>query len=161
MIYLEEAVKADRSIEIIYQMLLSSLQSGLAFSNALLGATHSLSHSIGGMFDLPHGECNSVLLDHIIELNYNAVPERYRKIAEVMNIPVNGCSDQEVKENLIKRIITLRDNLGLPSFYQVGPLSETLMQTLVMNAMEDPCMVTNPKLLTPQEIRNVYEKILH
>ena len=43
-----------------------SLSAGLAFSNASLGAVHAMSHSIGGLFDQPHGECNSLLIDHVV-----------------------------------------------------------------------------------------------
>jgi Alcohol dehydrogenase, class IV len=55
-------------------MMLASLHAGLAFSNASLGVVHALSHSLGGLLDLPHGECNSLLLRHGVEANYGAAP---------------------------------------------------------------------------------------
>lgn len=60
------AVAKDRSIDTMYQIMLASLEAGLAFSNASLGAVHAMAHALGGYLDLPHGECNSILLQHVI-----------------------------------------------------------------------------------------------
>jgi alcohol dehydrogenase class IV len=65
-----DAVKPERSLDTMFNMLQASLQAGLAFSNASLGAVHALAHSLGGLLDLPHGQCNSILLEHVIALNY-------------------------------------------------------------------------------------------
>jgi len=69
---IDKAMEENRSVDTMYQMLLGSLQAGLAFSNASLGAVHAMAHSLGGLLDLPHGECNSILLEHVIALNYSA-----------------------------------------------------------------------------------------
>jgi Alcohol dehydrogenase, class IV len=53
---IEKSVMPQRSIETMYELMLGSLQAGLAFSNASLGAVHAMSHSMGGLLDLPHGE---------------------------------------------------------------------------------------------------------
>lgn len=79
---IESSITATRTVEIMFQLMLGSLQAGLAFSNASLGAVHAMSHSMGGLLDLPHGECNSILLEHIIRINFDTVPERYRDIAK-------------------------------------------------------------------------------
>ena len=67
-----------------------SLQAGLAFSNAILGATHAMAHSLGGALDIAHGECNAILLDHVIEFNMPAAPERFEQIAEAMGLDLRG-----------------------------------------------------------------------
>ncbi|HCA63058.1 MAG TPA: alcohol dehydrogenase, partial [Pseudomonas sp.] len=59
------------------QIMLGSMQAGLAFSNAILGAVHAMSHSLGGYLDLPHGVCNAVLVEHVVAFNYDAAPARY------------------------------------------------------------------------------------
>ena len=60
------AIEDPLDIEIRKNMMLGSLEAGLAFSNASLGVVHAMSHSLGGFLDLPHGECNSILLNHVI-----------------------------------------------------------------------------------------------
>ena len=47
----------------------ASLEAGLAFTNAILGAAHAMSHQVGGMLDLPHGVINGILLPHVIRFN--------------------------------------------------------------------------------------------
>ncbi|MBU1231849.1 MAG: iron-containing alcohol dehydrogenase, partial [Proteobacteria bacterium] len=71
-------------------IMLASMEAGLAFSNAVLGAVHAMSHSLGGFLDLPHGECNSLLLEHVINYNFEAAPERFRIIAETLGIDTRG-----------------------------------------------------------------------
>ena len=58
-------------------VMMGSLQAGLAFSNASLGAVHAMAHSLGGWLDLPHGECNALLLEHVIAYNYPQAAERF------------------------------------------------------------------------------------
>ena len=54
----------------------ASLEAGLAFTNAILGATHAMSHQVGGLLDLPHGVVNGVLLPHVIRFNARSAPDR-------------------------------------------------------------------------------------
>src|SRR5699024_12106235 len=66
------------------KMAMASLQAGLAFSNAILGAVHGMSHAIGGKFLLPHGDVNGILLPHVMEFNYIAAPEKFARIAKLL-----------------------------------------------------------------------------
>ena len=75
--YLPLAVEHPKKLEWRYQTMLGSLFAGLAFSNASLGAVHAMAHSLGGFSDLPHGECNALLLAHVMEFNYPACPGRF------------------------------------------------------------------------------------
>ncbi len=154
---IEEAIKPDRSVETMYQMMLGSLGAGLAFSNASLGAVHAMSHSLGGLLDLPHGECNSMLLEQVIEVNFNASPERYTKIARIMGIEEEG---EEIRQLLVDRIRHLREAVGINNFTSVEWLSDDILDKLTDGALLDPCMVTNPEILTKDEVKAIYGKIL-
>ena len=57
---------------------------GMAFNNASLGHVHAMAHQLGGFYDLPHGECNAILLPHVSKFNLIAKMERFVKIAELM-----------------------------------------------------------------------------
>ena len=59
----------------------AALEAGLAFTNAILGAAHAMSHQVGGLLDLPHGVINGVLLPHVIRFNAETDPEPYAVIA--------------------------------------------------------------------------------
>ena len=155
----EAAIAADRTIDIMYQMMLGSIQAGMAFSNASLGAVHAMAHSMGGLFDLSHGECNSILLEHIININFDSVPERYKMIASRMGICTSGIADSVIKDKLIERISKMRETAGIQAFVKVKCFS-TAMEQLVENALNDPCMITNPKSLTKKEVEDIYGKVV-
>ncbi|KNZ41770.1 iron-containing alcohol dehydrogenase [Acetobacterium bakii] len=157
---IEQAVLPDRTIDTMFQLMLGSLQAGLAFSNASLGGVHAMAHSMGGLLDLPHGECNSILLEHVIRLNFDSVPGRFRNIGEQLGLDVADATDALVLESILQRICTIRNNLQIRSFIPVEELSAETLDHLVANAQDDPCMVTNPKELTDQEVRSIYDRIL-
>ncbi len=157
---IESSITPTRTVEIMFQLMLGSLQAGLAFSNASLGAVHAMSHSMGGLLDLPHGECNSILLEHIIRINFDTVPERYRDIAKQLGLSVDNVSNFLLLEMIIDRIVSIRSSLNIPASIKVAGLSEQTVDYLVENALNDPCMVTNPRTLTKEEVRSIYGRVL-
>ncbi len=157
---IESSITPTRTVEIMFQLMLGSLQAGLAFSNASLGAVHAMSHSMGGLLDLPHGECNSILLEHIIRINFDTVPERYRDIAKKLGLSVDNVSNFLLLEMIIERIVSIRSSLNIPASIKVAGLSEQTVDYLVANALNDPCMVTNPRTLTKEEVRSIYGRVL-
>ena len=158
---IENAVSDNRRIEDLFQMMLGSIQAGLAFSNASLGAVHALAHSIGGLFDLPHGECNSILLEHVIAVNFDFAADKYRTISIKMGIASKGLSNADVKENLLYKIRTLREKIGIkPVITIVHTNRAEIIPNLTKNALADACIVTNPKKLTELEVQSIYEKII-
>lgn len=155
---IEKAVLPERDLKSINKMMLASMYAGIAFSNASLGAVHAMAHSLGGLLDLPHGECNSILLEHIIDLNYDTVPEKYVKISETMGLKASTAENG--KEKLLNRIKELRNNLGIRSIIEIDEAEDNIFYLLVENALGDPCMVTNPRSVTSIEMREIYERIL-
>lgn len=157
---IEDAVKPDRTVETMHKMLLGSLQAGLAFSNASLGAVHAMAHSLGGVLDLPHGECNSILLEHVIALNFEAAIDKYTNIAGRMGIHIEGLEAKQIEEALLDRIRGLRRILGIGDYAIVKELDDDILDKLSEGALSDPCLVTNPKILTKEEVRRIYGRIL-
>lgn len=148
----------DRSLNDMYEMMTASLCAGLAFSNASLGAVHAMAHSLGGLLDLPHGECNSILLEHIIELNYSDAEDRYNKIADVFGVDLK--TSKNIKQDLIIKISHLRQQINIPENVVLDKITPALLDKLTNAALNDPCMVTNPRETTFEEIRCIYERIL-
>ncbi len=147
-------------IELRGRVTLASLEAGLAFSNASLGAVHAMAHSLGGLLDLPHGECNAVLLDHVVAYNFPKASNRYRKVAEAMNIQHNTLSDQEVLKEILNCIRILKKNIGIEVSLRMRGARKTDIPELARKAMKDPCMVTNPRVPTLRDIEVIYEEAL-
>ncbi|MCK9906917.1 iron-containing alcohol dehydrogenase, partial [Frankia sp. Cpl3] len=65
--YLRPSAASQYNVAAKQAMAMASLQAGIAFSNAILGAVHAMSHQLGGFLDSPHGEVNAILLPYVLE----------------------------------------------------------------------------------------------
>jgi len=147
-------------VELRAKMMLGSLEAGLAFSNASLGAVHAMAHSLGGFLDLRHGECNSILLNHVMAFNYYAVSERYNKIGEAMGIDLNKMTTEEKRKAVLDKIARLKESVGIVKTLGERGVRKSDISELSKKAMEDPCMVTNPRQPNQRDIEVVYEEAL-
>lgn len=140
------------------RMMRASMLAGLAFSNAILGAVHAMAHSLGGLLDLPHGECNAILLRHVIAFNYDEAADRYRCIAQAMGLP--GGDKKQVKTSLLDKIYRLQKAVGISrTLGELGVKPGDVPQ-LAQNAIMDACMATNPRPASQRDIEVVYEEAL-
>lgn len=142
------------------QVMLGSMKAGLAFSNAILGAVHAMSHSLGGYLDLPHGLCNAMLLEHVIDFNYSAAVDRFRIVAETMGIDTRGLSQSQVKRRLMQHVISLKREVGLYQKLADQGVHLTDIPWLSENALKDPCILTNPRKSNRRDVEAVYEEAL-
>jgi len=158
--YLPLAIEHPDNIEYRTQMSLASLQAGLAFSNASLGAVHAMAHSLGGLLDLPHGECNAILLDRVVAFNFPSARARYEKIAEAMDVSPQNLSTDEIQKKLIDAIVTLRQGAGISTCLRDHGAKLSDIPQLAEKALSDPCMVTNPRRPNKRDIELIYEEAL-
>ena len=158
--YLPLAVEHPKKLEWRYQTMLGSLFAGLAFSNASLGAVHAMAHSLGGISDLPHGECNALLLEHVMEFNYESCPNRFETIGRTLGVETEGLKRDEKKRRIIGAVAAMREKLGIT--LRLGDLGVTRadLPELARTAIRDPCLATNPRKATVQDIEHIYEKAL-
>ena len=140
--------------------MLGSLYAGLAFSNASLGCVHSLAHSLGGYLDLPHGECNAILLPHVVDFNFNSAPGRYSRIADIMGIETHNLSDNQVKTHLSQYLISYRNSLGIKDTLKDKSVTPDIIPALSKKAIMDPCNATNPKSPVSADLEFIYKEAL-
>lgn len=157
---LQGLVQNPQDIFLREKIMLGSMKAGLAFSNAILGAVHAMSHSLGGFLDLPHGLCNSILLDHVIAFNYQSSPERFRAIAEAMGIDTRGMNQNNIKSALLTKVRHLKLQVGMTM--QLGEAGVKLsdIPILAAKAIVDPCILTNPRTSNKRDMEAVYEEAL-
>lgn len=140
------------------QVLMGSLQAGLAFSNAILGAVHAMAHSLGGYLDLPHGVCNAILLGPVSAYNFPACSEKFRQISQVMDVSQVGLSDETAGDVFAAAIAAFRRRLGVSQSLRELGVKPTDIPALAANALKDACLATNPRNLTQRELEELYEK---
>ncbi len=153
--HLHAAYKNPGSIPERYQTMIGSLLAGLAFSNASLGAVHAMAHSLGGYSDLPHGECNALLLEHVAEFNYEACPERYDTISVLLQ---DSDGAKKGKTALVHTLRTLRESLGVTDRLSDLGVKKADLPALAKKAIRDPCLATNPRKMTTGDIEAIYAK---
>jgi alcohol dehydrogenase class IV len=157
---IETAVSQPTLMPARENMVLGSLQAGIAFSNASLGAVHALAHPLGGYLDLPHGECNALLLEHVIRFNAATAPERYQQIAEAMGIDPRGLSPREMVGRITDAILARRTRLGVLGSLETRGVRAADIPELASHAVKDACLVTNPRRATINDIKVIYGEAL-
>jgi alcohol dehydrogenase class IV len=158
--HLQESIGHPDQIEPRSQVMLASLQAGLAFSNASLGGVHAMSHSLGGLLDLPHGECNALLLEHVVAFNFAEAEVRYRRIAEAMGIPCDGVSAKVVRDRLLEEVHRVREAVGVSGGLSNRGVERSAVAGLTRNALNDPCVLTNPRRPFERDIEALYVEAL-
>ncbi len=137
---------------------------GMAFSNALLGITHSMAHKTGAAFStghIPHGCANAMYLPHVIEYNANnkTALERYAQIAQSLGI--QGHDARELTQGLINRIHELNTLLGIPhSMKEFGVDEKEFLEklpTIAHNAVLDACTGTNPNPIDDKTMEELFK----
>lgn len=152
-----DSVANPGDIQVRGKVMLASLYAGLAFSNASLGCVHSLAHSLGGYLDLPHGECNAILLPHVVRFNYSAAEARYQKIAEVLGLKKEHQKTENARDFITDYLYKLNLGLGIaPGLSKRGVLSE-IIPVLAEKAIKDPCNATNPRPPVLKDLEEIYK----
>jgi len=141
------------------EMALASLRAGMAFTNAILGATHAMSHPVGGHCDAPHGTINSVLLPHVIRYNAEVCADDFVELADAIGLEASG-SPRTVADRLADAVADLAARVGMPdALHPLGVRSEDL-SLLTGHALADSCMITNPRRAVADEVHELYRQAL-
>ena len=158
--YLPRAVENGHDIEAREQMVYAVFLGGIAFSNAGLGNVHAMAHQLGGIYNLPHGVCNAMLLPYVEEENAKYVPERFVSIANVLGYDVEGKSAQECAAFVVDSMKELAKKVGIPATLGELGVNDVDFDLLAENAMKDICAPGNPVEFTKEQIIELYKKIV-
>ena len=158
--YLFRAYQRMDDMEARDMMLLGSCMAGMAFNNSGLGITHSIAHSLGGLFHIPHGLANAVLLPYVIRFNSFDAGVRYREIAEMASLP---CSTvEEGTGNLIQAVRDLNASMNIPASIRSLKVEEKMfrehLDSIAKNALEDICTAGNPRSPSHDDIRTLLDQ---
>ena len=132
---------------------------GMAFSNALLGIVHSMAHKVGAVFHIPHGCANAIFLPYVIQYNRTKCEDRYADIARVLKL--EGNTDTELTDSLIKMIDGLNDRLNIPhSMKEYGVEEDDFkanLKFIAHNAVLDACTGSNPREIDDAAMEKLFE----
>ena len=139
----------------------AATMAGMAFDNAGLGVGHALAHALGGVFHVPHGRLGGILLPAVLDCNSAACPGQYAHLARACAL--EGATEGLALRALRRRLISLRRQLHLPAtLREAGIEPEALEQhreALISAAMADPCLQSNPRTLTREELGDLLKEV--
>lgn len=158
--YLPRAVRDGGDLEAREHMTYACFLGGIAFNNAGLGYVHAMAHQLGGVYDLPHGVCNAMLLPYVEEMNAKHVPGKFRHIAKAIGMDVKGKSDEQCSEYVIEAIRQLSKEVGIPEKLSELGVEDLDIELLADNAMKDACAPGNPYQPSKDEVMELFRKII-
>ncbi|MEO2203814.1 iron-containing alcohol dehydrogenase [Paenibacillus pabuli] len=158
--YLPRAVRDGSDLEAREHMTYACFLGGMAFNNAGLGYVHAMAHQLGGVYDLPHGVCNAMLLPYVEEMNAKHVPGKFRHIAKAIGMNVKDKSDEECSIYVIDAIRQLSREVGIPEKLSELGVTDPDLELLADNAMKDACAPGNPYQPSREEVIELFRKII-
>ena len=157
---LRKAVAFGGDIQAREDMANASLLAGMAFNNAGLGYVHAMAHQLGGLYDMPHGVANAMLLPTIERWNMISNPEKFRDIAVFMGENIDGLSVLEAAEKAIAAIERLSSDIGIPSGLALKGVKEEDFELMAKLALEDGNAGSNPRVGTEKDIVELFKQAM-
>jgi alcohol dehydrogenase len=148
------AVEDRANTDALSKVQLAAAMGGVAFTNAVLGATHAIAHSVGSLHGLHHGLSNAVALPYVMEYNLDTCPARYAALALAMGVERAGRGDAELAVAAVERVRDLNRRIGVPACYaELGVAAdEAVVGDIAETAMNDPCLAFNPRPTEPADM---------
>lgn len=147
--------------EVRLRIHMASTMAGMAFTQAGLGMCHAIAHVLGGMYHIPHGRLNAILLPTVIGCNTQAAGEKYAALARAAGL--NAGADTLAVRNLKNALVRLRKELQLPESLAQAGVSPSVLRAdtekIVKAVLEDGCCVTNPVKVEGFMIRQVLAEV--
>ena len=140
-------------------MALGEYIAGMGFSNVGLGIAHSMAHTLGAVYDTPHGVACAMMLPIVMEYNQECTGEKYREIARAMGVKgVDEMSQDEYRKAAIEAVKKLSVDVGIPT--KLEAIKEEDLQFLAESAHANACAPGNPKDASVEDLKDLFRKIM-
>lgn len=152
--YLPKTYNEGTNLDYREKMLNASLIAGLAFTNVSLGIVHSMAHTLGSCFGIPHGLANAIILPYVIEYNgtNTAAAYRYKILANELGL-----------EDFVAAIKELNKKLNIPPNFSNIITDEkeyyAKLESMATLALNDGCTKTNPIIPSVEDLIELYKKV--
>lgn len=111
---IERVYENGKDLEARENMLVASFHAGLAFTRAYVGYVHAIAHNLGGMYGIPHGLANAVILPYVLDFFGESAYKRLAELADVAGVSGPAQSDREKAKRFIAAIRELNEKMGIP-----------------------------------------------
>ncbi|HHY75700.1 MAG TPA: iron-containing alcohol dehydrogenase [Firmicutes bacterium] len=149
---LRDAVRDGRNARARDGMMMGSLLAGIAFSHSDVGSVHCMAESLGGVYDLPHGVCNAILLPYVMEYNMEYCRDRYANVARAMGAGEDAAS-------AVQAVKALCRDVGLPALKTLG-IRESDLDMLADMSARNISTESNPRPMTKKDYLEVFRRAM-
>ena len=138
-------------------MALGQYIAGMGFSNVGLGIAHSMAHTLGAVYDTPHGVACAMMLPIVMDFNKETTGEKYREIARVMGVKgVDSMTQDEYRAAAIQAVRQLSADVGIPA--KLAAIKEEDLEFLAQSAAADACAPGNPKEASIDDFKAMFRQ---
>ncbi len=130
-------------------MLVAAMMGATAFQKGL-GSVHSIAHQLGGLYNMPHGLANSIILPYALEQNKSVIEDKMISLCKFLDI------QEPSTDSFIKYILKLRKELEIPYSLKDANIKKDDTQKIGKLAFEDPSTLTNAKKITAKDLEDLF-----
>ena len=139
-------------------MALAQYVTAMAYSNVGLGIAHSMAHTLGAVYDTPHGVACAMMLPIVMEFNQEYTGEKFKASAEAFGVDTKGMTQQEYRQAAIDEVRKLSVDVGIPT--KLEKLKEEDLPFLCESAAADACAPGNPRPATLEQFEEMFRKLM-
>ena len=139
-------------------MALAQYVTAMAYSNVGLGIAHSMAHTLGAVYDTPHGVACAMMLPIVMEFNKDYTGEKYKNIAEAFGIDTTGMDQETYRKAAIDAVQQLSVDVGIPT--KLEKLKEEDLPFLCESAAADACAPGNPREASLADYEAMFRKLM-
>lgn len=141
-------------------MLLGAMFAGQAFANAPVGAVHALAYPLGGLYHIPHGLSNSLVLPHVLRFNGASADGLYQELIQV----IDGVSDEKSDGKSASELLSiyfaeLAKDLGLETrLSRLGIPKLALPELANQSMLQERLLINNPRSVSYEQALEIYRQ---
>ncbi len=139
-------------------MALGQYVAGMGFFNVGLGIVHSMAHTLGAVYDTPHGVACAMMLPIVMEFNAEYTGEKFKAIAEAMGVDTTGMDAAAYRKAAVDAVRQLSIDVGIPTKVEV--MKEEDIQFLAESAFADACAPGNPREASVEDMKVLIRKLM-
>ena len=138
-------------------MALAQYVTAMAYSNVGLGIAHSMAHTLGAVYDTPHGVACAMMLPIVMEFNQDCTGTKFKDIAEAFDVDTTGMSEAEYRKAAIDAVRQLSVDVGIPTKLDI---KEEDLPFLCESAAADACAPGNPRPATIEQFEEMFRQLM-
>ncbi len=139
-------------------MALAQYVTAMAYSNVGLGIAHSMAHTLGAVYDTPHGVACAMMLPIVMEFNKDYTGDKFKNIAEAFGVDTTGMDQETYRRAAIDAVQQLSVDVGIPT--KLEKMKEEDLPFLCESAAADACAPGNPRFATLEDFETMFRKLM-